>query len=191
MAWYESIYKAFIFGSAIAFIISFFTTGNNYYNSVISGYIILTMGIMMIITMLITKVLEIQPNGSTTQIVLSVIMKLGPFLLMMFIIGFTLYLLINYKTPISEGKVSTSYNTFSNITLMLILLQIYLIYSNMDKQEFKTNGYISSLTTSLLYLLGVLTLFTTGTIYVILKYFRADGFQTLNNAKNIDLNYLL
>ena len=44
MAWYESIYKAFIFGSAIAFIISYFTTGNNYYNSVISGYIILIMG---------------------------------------------------------------------------------------------------------------------------------------------------
>ena len=191
MAWYESIYKALIFGSVIAFIISFFTTGNNYYNSVISGYIILTMGIVMIITMLITKVLEIQPNSSTTQIVLSVIMKLGPFLLMMFIIGFTLYLLINYKTPISEGKVSTSYNTFSNITLMLILLQIYLIYSNMDKQEFKTNGNISSLTTGILYLLGVLTLFTTGTIYVILKYFRADGFQTLNNEKNLKFSYLL
>ena len=97
MAWYESIYKALIFGSVIAFIISYFTTGNNYYNSVISGYIILTMGIVMIITMLITKVLEIQPNGSTSQIAMSVIMKLGPFLLMLFIIGFTLYLLINYK----------------------------------------------------------------------------------------------
>ena len=177
MAWYESIYKAFIFGSAIAFIISYFTTGNNYYNSVISGYIILTMGIVMIITMLITKVLEIQPNGSTSQIALSVIMKLGPFLLMLFIIGFTLYLLINYKTPISEGKVSTSYNIFSNITLILIILQIYLIYTNMDKQEFKTNGHISSITTII--------------IYVILKYFRADGFQTLNNSKNIELNYLL
>ena len=191
MAWYESIYKALIFGSVISFIISYFTTGNNYYNSVISGYIILTMGIVMIITMLITKVLEIQPNSSTTQIVLSVITKLGPFLLMLFIIGFTLYLLINYKTPISEGKVSTSYNTFSNITLMLIILQIYLIYSNMDKQEFKTNGNISSLTTGILYLLGVLTLFTTGTIYVILKYFRADGFQTLNNEKNLKFSYLL
>ena len=191
MAWYESIYKAFIFGSAIAFIISYFTTGNNYYNSVISGYIILTMGIVMIITMLITKVLEIQPNGSTSQIALSVIMKLGPFLLMLFIIGFTLYLLINYKTPISEGKVSTSYNIFSNITLILIILQIYLIYTNMDKQEFKTNGNISSITTGLLYLLGVLSSISTIIIYVILKYFRADGFQTLNNSKNIELNYLL
>ena len=191
MAWYESIYKAFIFGSAIAFIISYFTTGNNYYNSVISGYIILTMGIVMIITMLITKVLEIQPNGSTSQIALSVIMKLGPFLLMLFIIGFTLYLLINYKTPISEVKVSTSYNIFSNITLILIILQIYLIYTNMDKQEFKTNGHISSITTGLLYLLGVLSSISTIIIYVILKYFRADGFQTLNNSKNIELNYLL
>ena len=191
MAWYESIYKAFIFGSAIAFIISYFTTGNNYYNSVISGYIILIMGIIMIITMLITKILETQPNGSITQIALSIIMKLGPFLLMLFIIGFTLYLLINYKTPISEGKVSTSYNTFSNITLMLIILQIYLIYNNMDKEEFKSNGYISSTTTGLLYLLGVSSLITTCTIYVILKYFRADGFKTLNNAKNLNFNYLL
>ena len=191
MAWYESIYKAFIFGSAIAFIISYFTTGNNYYNSVISGYIILIMGIIMIITMLITKILETQPNGSITQIALSIIMKLGPFLLMLFIIGFTLYLLINYKTPISDGQVSTSYNTFSNITLMLIILQIYLIYTNMDKQEFKTNGDISSITTGLLYLLGVLSLITTITIYVILKYFRADGFQTLDYEKNLKFNYLL
>ena len=191
MAWYESIYKAFIFGSAIAFIISYFTTGNNYYNSVISGYIILIMGIIMIITMLITKILETQPNGSITQIALSIIMKLGPFLLMLFIIGLTLYLLINYKTPISDGQVSTSYNTFSNITLMLIILQIYLIYTNMDKQEFKTNGHISSITTSLLYLLGVLSLLSSCTIYIILKYYRSDGFQMLQNTKNIQFNYLL
>ena len=191
MAWYESIYKAFIFGSAIAFIISYFTTGNNYYNSMISGYIILIMGIIMIITMLITKVLEIQPNGSTTQTILSIIVKLGPFLLMLFIIGVILYLLINYKTPITEGQVSISYNTFSNITLVLIILQIYLIYSNMDKEEFKISGKISPLTTSLLYLLGVLSAISTIIIYVILKYFRADGFKTLNNSKNINFNYLI
>ena len=141
--------------------------------------------------MLITKILETQPNGSITQIALSIIMKLGPFLLMLFIIGFTLYLLINYKTPISEGQVSINYNTFSNITLMLIILQIYLIYNNMDKEEFKSNGYISSTTTGLLYLLGVSSLITTCTIYVILKYFRADGFKTFNNAKNLNFNYLL
>ena len=61
----------------------------------------------------------------------------------------------------------------------------------MDKEEFKSNGYISSTTTGLLYLLGVSSLITTGTIYVILKYFRADGFKTLNNAKNLNFNYLL
>ena len=61
----------------------------------------------------------------------------------------------------------------------------------MDKQEFKTNGDISSITTGLLYLLGVLSLITTITIYVILKYFRADGFQTLNYEKNLKFNYLL
>ena len=94
MAWYESIYKALMFGSAISFIISNFTTGKNSYNSLISGYSILILGIMMILTILITKILEIQNTSTTMQIILAITMELGPFLLMLAIIGFMLFLII-------------------------------------------------------------------------------------------------
>jgi len=191
MAWYESIYKALIFGSAITFIISNLTSGANSYNSLITGYIILILGILMVLTMVIAKILEVQKTSSTTQILLSIIMTLGPFLLMLAIIGFMLFLIIFYKTPILENRVSNSYDTFSNITLVLLLIQVYVVYTNLDTDEFKINGKISQMTSSVLYLLGVLSLFSSGTIYIILKYFRADGFQMLQNEKNIQFNYLL
>ena len=47
----------------------------------------------------------------------------------------------------------------------------------------------------MLYLIGVLSLFSVGTLYIILKYFRTDGFQGLqglqNNSEKIKFNYLL
>jgi hypothetical protein len=192
MAWYESIYKALMFGSAISFIISNFTTGKNSYNSLISGYSILILGIMMILTILITKILEIQNTSTTMQIILAIAMELGPFLLMLAIIGFMLFLIIFYKTPILENNLSPSYGTFSNITLVLILCQLYIIYGNIDSVEFKRDGKLSKITSSMLYLIGVLSLFSVGTLYIILKYFRTDGFQGLqNNSEKIKFNYLL
>jgi hypothetical protein len=191
MAWYESIYKALIFGSALTFIISNLTSGANSYNSLITGYAILILGILMILTIMITKILDVEKSSSIMQILLSIIMTLGPFLLMLAIIGFMLFLIIFYKTPILENQVSQSYDTFSNITLVLLLIQVYVVYTNIDKDEFKINGKISLLTSDILYLLGVLSLLSSCTIYIILKYYRADGFQMLQNTKNIQFNYLL
>ena len=195
MAWYESIYKALMFGSAISFIISNFTTGKNSYNSLISGYSILILGIMMILTILITKILEIQNTSTTMQIILAITMELGPFLLMVAIIGFMLFLIIFYRTPILENNLSPSYGTFSNITLVLILCQLYIIYGNIDSVEFKRDGKLSKITSGLLYLFGIFSLFSVGTLYIILKYFRTDGFQGLqglqNNSEKIKFNYLL
>ena len=191
MAWYESIYKALIFGSAITFIISNLTSGENSYNSLITGYAILILGILMILTIMMTKILDVEKSSSIMQILLSIIMTLGPFLLMLAIIGFMLFLIIFYKTPILENQVSQSYDTFSNITLVLLLIQVYVVYTNIDKDEFKINGKISLLTSDILYLLGVLSLLSSCTIYIILKYYRSDGFQMLQNTKNIQFNYLL
>ena len=180
MAWYESIYKALMFGSAISFIISNFTTGKNSYNSLISGYSILILGIMMILTILISKVLEITKNDSTKQMMLTILITLGPFLLMLAVIGFILYLIIFYKEPIIDNHVSQNYYTFSNITIILLLIQLYIIYQNINTKEFDISGKISKVTSSLIYLIGVLTSFSAMIIYIILKYFRTDGFQMLH-----------
>ena len=177
---YSGVYKALIISSVVSFLISIFSEGKTSYNSLISGYSSLTLGLMMILTIVITKIMEVNSGSTTKELLLTILMSLGPFLLMMSIIGFILYLIIVYKDPILENHVSKSYHTFSNITIVLLLIQIFIVYSKiLDTKEFEESGKISKILSSLLYLLGVLSLYSTMIIYIILKYFITDGFQGL------------
>jgi lysylphosphatidylglycerol synthetase-like protein (DUF2156 family) len=177
---YSGVYKALIISSVVSFLISIFSEGKTSYNSLISGYSSLTLGLMMILTIVITKIMEVNSGSTTKELLLTILMSLGPFLLMMSIIGFILYLIIVYKDPILDNHVSKSYHTFSNITIVLLLIQIFIVYSKiLDTKEFEESGKISKILSSLLYLLGVLSLYSTMIIYIILKYFITDGFQGL------------
>jgi hypothetical protein len=183
MSWYDSIYKGLIIGGITSFIISYFTSDATSYNSLICGYAIIMIGVLMILTLIISKNLDAQGNNTEMQIFLSLISISGPFLFILMVLGFIFFILSVYKTHILGGQVSSSYNTFSNITLLLIMIQIYIIYTNIDNPIFKNSGNLSSTSKNVLYLIGVSTLFTTGTMYIILKYFTTDGFQMLQNSK--------
>jgi len=180
--WYVNIFKALISGTIISFIISVFTSGATSYNSSIAGFSILILSIMMILTMIITKVLKTTSsnNGSTTQLMITILSQLGPFLLMLLIISFILYLTVTYKTPILENHISPNYHTFSNITIILILVQLSIVYTNIFTKEFISSGKLQPMTSSMLYAVGILSVASTIIIYIILKYFRTDGFQVSN-----------
>lgn len=178
--WYPSVYKACILASLVAFIIGFSSNSQTSLGAYISGYSVLTLGIMMILIILFNNVLRISSNGSALQILSSILMTSGPFLLMLAVIGFVLYLLINYKDNIIEGNIAPSYNSFSNIIVMLLLVQLYLVYTNINTDNFESTGKISKITSSLIYLLGILTAICSIILYTILKYFSTDGFTNIN-----------
>ena len=173
--WYSLVYKALIYASVILFLISFGTTGNTTIGAVISGYSALTLSILMILIMLLNSVLNTTAGKPTMEIIKTILMASGPFLLMLAVIGLILYLIITYSKIISEGYVSNGYYTFSNISIILFLLQIYLLYSNMDTEKFKQTYKLSSITNSLIYLLGVISTMCALILYTILKYFTTDG----------------
>jgi hypothetical protein len=171
--WYSSIYKACIFASLIAFIIGAY----------IAGYSVLTLGIMMILIILFNSVLRNTSNGSTKgsgastfQILYTILITSGPFLLIFAVISFVLYLLINYKDNIINGHVAPSYSSFSNIIILLLLVQVYLVYTNIIAENFESNGKISKVNSSFIYLLGVLTAISSIILGTILKYYSTDGF---------------
>ena len=178
--WYSSIYKACIIASLIAFIIGFFSQSQTSLGAYLAGYSVLTLGIMMILIILFNNILTGSSNGSTSQILYSISMISGPFLLMLAVISFVLYLLINYKNNIIEGHISPSYNSFSNIIVMLLLVQVYLVYTNISTDSFKSTGKMSKVTSSLIYLLGVLTAICSIILATILKYYSTDGFTNVN-----------
>ena len=131
--WYNGIYKGFIMAGVIAFIIAFFSHGEVSLGAYIAGYAVLILAIIMILIILINSVLRVTKDESSFRIILSIILTTGPFLLMLGVIGFILYLMITYKNNIISGHVSAGYNSFSNIVSLLLFVQLYIVYTNISK----------------------------------------------------------
>jgi hypothetical protein len=178
--WYSSIYKGLLISSVVAFIVGTFSTGSVSIDAYITGYAVLILGIMMILIILFNNILKITQGQSTFQLIYTILMSTGPFILMLGVIGFVLYLMINYKGDITSDHVSQSYYSFSNITIILLLIQLYIVYTNISTPKFEETGKISKVTSSIVYLLGVLSAISSIIIFTILKYFTTDGFKTIN-----------
>jgi hypothetical protein len=176
--WYSSVYKGFIIAGVIAFLIGFFSSGAVSLDSFIAGYSVLILGIMMVLTLLINNVLKMTQSSSLESL-LSILMATGPFLLMLGVIAFILYLMIKYKELIIEEKVSKGYYTFSNISVILLLIQLYIVYININTPKFDETGKMSQFASSLIYLLGVLGTISSIILFTILKYFTTDGFTSM------------
>jgi len=174
--WYSSIYKAFLMSSIIAFIISFFSQGEVSIGASIAGYSVLILGILMILIILFQNILKYYGNQGLLQFIFTILATAGPFLLILGVIGFILYLIIFYKNLIVDNHVSLGYYTFSNIAKILLLIQLYIVYKNISSNQFENNGKLSLLTSSLIYLLGVLTAICSLILFTILKYYTTDGF---------------
>ena len=178
--WYSSIYKAFIISAIISFVIGFFSEGNVSLGSYITGYSVLILGIMMILLILFNSIMKITEGQSILQILYTILLTAGPFLLMLGVIGFILYLMITYKSIILQGHVANGYHSFSNINIILILIQLYIVYTNISSDSFEKTGKMSKVTSSVVYLLGVLSAITSIILYTILRYFTTDGFTSNN-----------
>jgi hypothetical protein len=176
--WYSSIYKGFIISAIVSFVIGFFSEGSVSLGSYITGYSVLILGIMMILLILFNSIMKITEGQSILQILYTILLTAGPFLLMLGVISFILYLMIKYKNIILDNHVSSSYNSFSNINIILILIQLYIVYTNISSDSFEKTGKISKVTSSVVYLLGVLSAISSIIIYTILKYFTTDGFYS-------------
>ena len=179
-SWYSSIYKAFIISAIISFVIGFFSEGKVSLGSYITGYSVLILGIMMILLILFNSIMKITEGQSILQILYTILLTAGPFLLMLGVIAFILYLMITYKSIILQGHVANGYHSFSNINIILILIQLYIVYTNISSDSFEKTGKMSKVTSSMVYLLGVLSTITSIILYTILRYFTTDGFISNN-----------
>ena len=161
--WYSSIYKSLLISSAVAFAIYSTTTNEISVNSLIAGYSVLILGISMLLLFVFNK----STNTSSVMV---------PFIFMFMIISVLLFLLTRHKTRIVNGQVSQSFYNFSNISVFLILIQVYLIYSQISTEEFKTKKEFNRVTSLVITLLSVLTSICAYIIYIVLVYYTTDGF---------------
>ena len=175
--WYSSVYKAFIFAGVIAFILGFFTNNKTSLGAYIAGYSVYILAILMILVILLSNLLRVTVNDSTFSQIYSIFTVTGPFILILAVISFVLYLLIRYKDNIVSGHVASGYNSFSNIIIMLLFIQFYLVYSTISSEKFQSTGKMSKVVSSSIYLLGVISAICSIILYTILKYYTTDGFS--------------
>jgi hypothetical protein len=177
--WFSKVYEAFIISSIVAFIIAFFTQGQSALGAYISGYCILIFAIMMILLVLFNRIMSAHSNETSFQVLIHLILTSGPFLIMLAVVVFLFYLVVNYRTKIVEGNISPSYFSFNNIAIMLLFIQLYSVYKIILDEKFQNTGRMSKLNASFLMLFSLIIFICSTVIYIILKYYTTDGFSLL------------
>lgn len=178
---YSYIYKALIISSVIAFLLGFVVGMSDnikvQIGSYIAGYSVLSLGIFLLIFILLNNVNKIL---QTKEKISYGLMILGPFVIMICVIIFILFMLIKYKENIIENRIAPGYNSFMNIIIILLFIQTYLVYSNINTERFETSHKLSGIINGFMYLLSTLMGISSIILYIILKYYSTDGFTCLN-----------
>ena len=174
---YKNFYKSCILASIISFMLYGFLPTNLTLGSLKAGYSLLMVGIFLILLFMIRNLMmNLNNSESIVTSIFKVVSSSAPMVLMIGVIIFMLVMITNYGNLISENRMSDSFYTFTNISVILLLIQVYTLYSSVDNDKrFDASGQLSKLTSSMLYLFGLLTLICSLIIFTILKYFTTDG----------------
>lgn len=112
---------------------------------------------------------------SNTSGFFSSLITIGPILVIVGVICYYLSIIGIYKNRITDGNISDSYYSFSNIFLFLILLVNIVLYNALQDKQFKQTNSINKINSMVTYLLGVFSIIVAITINIILAYFSTDG----------------
>jgi hypothetical protein len=144
------------------------TTSMDGLNGTIAGYFFIAIGIAILVSFIISVSSR---NGS----ILSSIFSMGPFFVTIGIVSYILYLLFTYKDRIAQGNIAPGYANFTNISVILVLLQLFLFYMGTQKESFQKDKKLDRVYSGLLYFVGIINIVTVITIGIILRYFSTDG----------------
>ena len=101
--WYDGTYKALLIAAIISFVIYFFSSGQSSLGALISGLVVLTFSLILILYTVLYNVIDGLKNVSFFQSIFTILNVLGPFLMMLFVICLFLYLLVVNKERIIKG----------------------------------------------------------------------------------------
>jgi len=144
------------------------TTSMDGLNGTISGYFFIAIGIAILVSFIIS----VASKGAS---LISSIFSMGPFFVTIGIISYILYLLFTYKDRIAQGNIAPGYANFTNISVILVLMQLFLFYMGTQKESFQRDKKLDRVYSGLLYFVGVINIVTVITIGIILRYFSTDG----------------
>ena len=139
-------------------------------NGPLTGYSFITTGLLLLMSYVLYSFNKDQASMG------GVILVISPFILILSILIYSMYLLITYKNKILGGHVAPGYYNFSIISIILIMVQLFLFYLGSSQKKEGTNIIkFDKIYSMVLFLLGIINLVTVITIGIILALFNTDG----------------
>lgn len=163
----ENVTYSFMFVGVILLIVTIWVSS---VACTISAYSFLGVSVALILSLILTKLVK---GGSMNS--MKSIFLLSPILLLVGIFIYVLYLLTKHYDQIDTGNVTPFYSQIMNSTTFLVLIQIYIIVSAMQTEEFKKTysiGMNNMLFMLFMELLNIILLILLG---INLTYFVTDG----------------
>jgi hypothetical protein len=106
---------------------------------------------------------------------LNLLTNIGPIIAIVGILAYYISILGIYKARISDGNIASGYYSFSNLFLIVILIQSYVFYKALQDKQFKQTNAMDKISSMVLYLLSVISILIVISIHIILAYFTTDG----------------
>jgi hypothetical protein len=133
----------------------------------ITGYSFIITGTLLLMGYLM--------NNMKGLSIISQLITVGPFVVLIGILVYMIYLLSFYFNQITNGNVSNGYYSFMNIFIVLLMVQMFIFYNGTRDRSFIETGTIGKATGLVLYFLEIINIIVVITLGIILKYFSTDG----------------
>ena len=120
--WYSNIYNSLIVVGIIIIICTIGSNSKSGLTGTITGYSFIITGTLLLMGYLMNNMAISQTNSS----IISHLITVGPFVVLIGILVYMIYLLSYYFNHITNGQVANSYYSFMNIFIVLLSIQMYI-----------------------------------------------------------------
>jgi len=173
------IYNSFLFLGLLFAVISVFISGPSVSIINILSCSCLIAGIILIIGQMMIVLNQTIKESTSPLGFLGIfnLMKtnIGPFVCVLAILGFLLYLNIQFKDKIGTGHLPDEFYLFTNLNILVICAQAYIFFSGMQKKKDSNIEFLPLTYSTFLYLLCLINVNLVIIQYNILRYFTTDG----------------
>ena len=167
--WFSIVYSSLFSVGFFVLLIALITSNTA---AMIAGYCILVVAVVLMASYLY----NVMSTGSSgLSFLFTALMNLGPFIVILGILLYSLSLTIIYMNPINNQHVSEQYYTFSTLSTLFILSQLLFLAYGVKTPQFQQRKQLSGLYCNFIYMTGVINIYLLITINTILSKYITDG----------------
>jgi hypothetical protein len=176
--WFSVLYSSLFFAAFIILFISLVTSVNQPAKVSTLGYTILIIAFVLICSNIFINIrnkINAQQTHGIFSVLYLLLANLGPFILIISILMYSIYLFATYGDAINQGHTSSQYYTFSKMSTIMILIQIIIFISGMKSKQYTEQKLLPLVYNSAAYLVGVINAYIIIIMGFILSSYTTDG----------------